>query len=561
MKQIITKTIKQTKSFNMIQSNDYKCSNNITNSQTAKINDKNQLSNVEPQLLNDITLLYPFIDKTDLHAMRENFNLYVDRYNKKIEEGEIKGKQTVKPSSELVFVSLVGFFASQLKARNLKNLQANRSTAVLLGYLPEIDVRSDHFAKHTIEVQGERIERLKFSSRTIRSHISRLHECGAITKRFRGRYLPVKVTINPEILQISDSNPATGEKTQTLGLRGTLRKKFPNIIDTNISNIKKNKRKEISIQNLSFMEFPQKSENEKIANAQIPAVGFTRSPGANKENQTVEKENKAGGQKFDFIDGKLVDISSKNEQTKASTRELEEISAKLLARSNKDYYELAQELTANKFDYNPINLHELERELLYGNLTITELKRILIIDFARTSSKMWKNSNVYPGVWVNALREIEKYFQLAPGNYKIQKQKLVKKIIELRYRINYAIRWFASHKRAKLNPLFPSDYFNISRKTAKEIGFRYTVKRWQQHLEGKAETKAKKLIKAKDSRKKVNTNKYTQMWKRAVKRYENNEYKSLDRLFEYVKQNLPITYQKEYEYYVLALENNNKYLS
>lgn len=558
----------------MLQSNNIKSSNNITNSQVANKSDKSQVSPVALPVANDAILQYPFIDSTDLHSMRLNYNLYVDQYNKKIESGEIKDRETVKPSSELVFVVLVGFFASQLKTRNASKLNLRQSTATTINYLDDIDVRSDHFADHTIEVKGEKIPRLGWTSRTIRNHITRLHEAGVITKRFRGTKLAVKISFNPEVLQISDADPTTGQKTQTLGLQGGLWKVFPNSIDSPSIYLNNNKRKEISIQNLSIKEFSQKSENEIIASAkataQTPAVGFTGTPGAitRNSNQQTEK-NQGGGQKFDFIDNKLVELDQNEIQEQQPVKKYQPISAKLLASDDNDYYQLAQLLSAGKFNnYTPINLEYLKRELDYGNLTIAEFKRVLLVDFAKMSSKIWKTKNVYPGVWVKALRELEKYFTLSSGNYKVQKQQLVRMIEELRYRINYAIRWFADEKRKDLNPLFPHFYFDISRTSPKEIGFRYTKKRWKQHAKyehtykleaGEKNTRRKKMVTDKNQER---------VWLNAVNRYKKSAkgYETIDGLIEFInlrmaEGRLSRSYTQVLKEYVFATENANKFMA
>ncbi len=541
----------------MLQSNTNKSNNNITVSQTAKKHSENYVDN-------DAILQYPFIDKEDLLAMRELYRLYVSRYNTKVVSAEIEGK-TIKDNSELIFVALVGFFASQLKSRNAEKLNLRRSTATTINHLDDIEIRADHFAKHTIEVQGEVIERFSFSERTIRRHLTRLHEAGVITKRFRGTKLPVKISINPQILQISDADPNTGQKTQTLALQGRLWTNCPNSIDYTSIYLKNNKRKEISIQNLSIKEFSQKGENEKIANAQTPAVGFTRTPGVRSEKSQTGARKISQSAEFYNVDGIFAKLESEKEAPKEhpKPKALQPISAKLISRNDKDNYQLAQLLSSNKFtSYIPINLYELERELMYGNLTIAEFKRVLLVDFAKTASKLWRSSTVYPGSWVKALHELEKYFNTATGNYKLQKEQLVRIIVELRYRINYAIRWFSNEKRKnKINPLFPNEYFDVTRKSAKEVGFRYTQKRWKQHREYLSQKHKSQDVKKQQRKKNVDNSKYAQMWKRAIKRYEKGEYTSLDRLYEYVKQSLPVTYRKEYEYYVLALSNTNKYLS
>ena len=144
-------------------------------------------------------------------------------------------------------------------------------------------------------------------------------------------------------------------------------------------------------------------------------------------------------------------------------------------------------------------------------------------DFIFTSAKLWKDRNVYVGEWINTIKYLETIFMrggLHGFQYKTSQVNLIE---QLRWRLKWAERFCKRNPDFKL--LYPSMYFDVSRKASFEGGFRYTLKHYKRHVTS-TENYAKK--------KRLYSGELTYKIRFKVLEYLNNKI-SFERLTDYVR--------------------------
>lgn len=154
--------------------------------------------------------------------------------------------------------------------------------------------------------------------------------------------------------------------------------------------------------------------------------------------------------------------------------------------------DLCEQLAKGVFNsYKVIDIRILQAEANAGILTPEEFFEVVIQDLLKQSAKLYIGKNVYAGTWQNAYNQLkENYFRTFTGVV-FQKYIIAEMLQEYRWRLGYAHRYCLSHP--EFNLLFPSDYFDRTRKTRHEGGFEYTKKAWNKHLKDTEKTKNRKL--------------------------------------------------------------------
>ena len=217
--------------------------------------------------------------------------------------------------------------------------------------------------------------------------------------------------------------------------------------------------------------------------------------------------------------------------------------------------ELAERLAQGLFNnYVPIDVRLLYKEAYNGTLTTTEFHQLVVQDFFCTTAKLYRDTTPYTGSWKNA---INCWMQNKFLNYKgivFNKTNIVDDVSQLRWRIDHARRWFS---RTGINPLYPSNYFDITRKTSKEIGFEFTRKAWDLHVkyeEGRAIKKRKLERNAEERLKKIN---HAKKFESEIKRFLRNKI-TLPQLYDYVSRNLPAEFYKKLPETINRMMSNTK---
>lgn len=535
----------------MLQSNDNKSSKNITNRQTVTKSDKWPVRT-------DQILQYPFIDGADYAAMMAHYDKFTAKhnvqakvYNQLLKTGEIeKGikRPIIRSQHRRTFEGLVDIFSADLKKKadiHHKTKSINNPFG-LVSHLDVIQVNLTGFANRTYKKNGERVRAQEITPNSVTSHFERFAKIGLIEHTPGNKWQNAKVSIFPKFLQISDRDRETRQKTQTLGFEGCQTQKFG--VFTLYTSINKNK-KEVK----AFKDFLPKSKKEIIASAQTPAVGFTRTPRASedfKEKSTPKNQTK-GAENFN-VAGIFANLDKKKaeKQVEKPAKHFP-LSAMLIAMIGvNNYIDFDNELfNGVHFGYRPITAGDLNRELQYGSLSRTELKKILIRDFAMYASQLWKGKTVKNGTWTNAMYQISKYFE---GD--MNKQQLVNKAIELRKQLDIVI---VSFNNGTFKPFwYPSLYFDQNQVKG---GFKQARKLLvkKQKAVAKREERAKKLTPNK------NLFKYPEnVFLRTIAKYEKNDknYQTTDKLREkiygYVHgSKLPVAYKTKIEAYINKIES------
>jgi len=475
----------------------------------SKLNEARKLENIEIEKHN---LKVP--TKQDDDVKQTFANLFAKKYNsllpvaynEKVDEifedkGVILKKKKlhiIKYQSELVFQQFLYEYSQQL-AQNTKvfkdmGIIENRPVKML-----EIN------SLKIVMLQRNGIASIDVCKETIKNHRRNLVEAGILFDyTFCGHKRGVKAHINREILTVFDSH--TGNLTTSENQHFTPRtaKSFGNNKEVTVTELNKSKIKE-NVHNISLIK-------------------GTASPDFNLNNN---------------IDSNTI---AQVEKSKLGAREKFVKISENLENSIENEYELCNKLAAGEYNfYKPLDIRLLYIESVSGTMSRERFKELIIQEFFKEAARLYRNSTPYFGSWKKAYDNWFNKKFLVNGNL-YNKQLMVEKLQEYRWRLNHAHKWFTSKNVA---PLYPNQYFDFSRNTAKEIGFEYTKKAYlsnKKSLENRI-TEEKQVIKAaKERKERIN---YAKKFDLAFNRFKNNRI-SLNEMFDYVKNNLPANYQMKF---------------
>lgn len=369
--------------------------------------------------------------------------------------------QTVKFPAEQVFAAILWHYNQQLYKRQYQRIQLD---VYVPGKLPYIELHSGWITR----AKEDGVVRLKICNRTFRRYRERLEEAGILQDYiFEGSSRPVKMRINPQILTITDnySSKKAAIKNQCVTSGG--RTELPH---NNVSN------------RTDLNKFQIKANVEKHSEERSSATGLTSlnsSSIRNTRKQGEEKKVAAAGEKLSL--------------------------SQFLRQRIEDKEDFAQDLAAHRFDnYTPLRIEILQKEAYAGTLDRDEFKELVLQDFFKTAAKLWKDKQPYIGSWMKAYNHWMAQKWITPGGLSSNKHNILTRIPELRYRLQSVNRFLKNYE--EFNLLFPGDYFDTTRTTAKEGGFEYTRKAWKKHevyLQSKKSTENKTGIKAKNRKRRL----------------------------------------------------------
>lgn len=199
--------------------------------------------------------------------------------------------------------------------------------------------------------------------------------------------------------------------------------------------------------------------------------------------------------------------------------------------------ELAVNLANHEYNnYKPIDIRYLHKEAYSGTMLKEEFRELVIQDFFKTMSKIYKNSTPFAGSWKKAINfyMLNKWISFTGDAF--NKAAIVDDIQQMRWRAEWARKWFV--KNHKVTPLFPADYFDMTRKTSKEVGFEYTKAKYNEHLQGKAKYEALKKKREANAIRRKETINHAKKCENEVNRFFKNKI-TMSQLFDYVENNLP----------------------
>lgn len=354
---------------------------------------------------------------------------------------ELRKIQTVKYATELFFMQMLHAYQMQLSKRASIHSKFN---IAFESPIPSVEINSHEIA--SFERNG--VKSIDATKRTIRNHRNRLQQAGVLLEyEFQGHKKGVKLQINESILHVFDLKTQKIVCIENQSLNSQKGKKFPDNNEDTRTKKDKNKIKE-NVENNS-LDLGTPSAGLSIVfykNTRCNVKDLTK--GARAENVKVSEKEKT-------LSDKLTDLIQHPQ-------------------------ELAENLALGLYnDFTPIDIRVLVKEAYHGTMTKDEFKELIIQDFIKSSAKIWRGKNVYTGVWKKTINTMMLDWFKALGTTTFNKHIVVEMLQEYRWRINHARKWFVSHD---FNPLFPADYFDLTRTERKEVGFAYTKKAWSKHL-------------------------------------------------------------------------------
>ena len=434
---------------------------------------------------------------------------------------EKKKIQTVKYATEVVFQNLLHLYNSQLMKRNEKFIKGG-----ITSKRPIEEFKINSFL--VTQLKRNEVSSIAICSKTVRNHRKRLEEAGVFVEyHFAGRNRPIEVHINPEILVILDVFTSKLKRSENKELKLTFWNVLPDNNESTRTFINEYKKKE-NVENISQ---DIRSSSEALTPSHLFFTGTHTSKeaictkGARGDSQTKEKT-----------------LSDNLQELILHPQELAENLA------NGDYH-----------DYKPIDIRYLYKEAFSGTLTSEEFRELAIQDFFKSISKIYKSSTPFAGSYKKAINLYyqNKWISFTGNSFK--KSVLVDEITQMRWRTQWARKWFTKNE---FPPLFPYDYFDMTRKTAKEVGFEYTKAKWNEHLTALAKYDALKKKQQNNATKRKEVINHSKKCENALNRFFKNKL-NYSQLFDYVEQNLPPQYLEKLPDLILkkSLKANEKIIA
>ena len=358
------------------------------------------------------------------------------------------------------------------------------------------------------ELKRNDINSLDLCKKTVRNHRQRLEECGVFVEyAFKGQNRAVEVHINPEILAVYDIKTMKLTTAENQHVTPQSGKVLPDNNENTGTNIKEYQRKDNGQADCSLI---------RSSLALTPSDFFYKNTSSKEQNSTEAAAPK-------------------------SVKVAETLSEKLQELIVHPH-QLAVSLANHEFDaYKPIDIRYLFKEAYSGTLTNDEFRELAIQDHFKTVAKIWRNATPFVGSWKIALTLYNQNKWIAFTGNSFNKSALVDEIQQMRWRVEWARKWFINN--SNVNPLFPNDYFDMTRKTSKEIGFEYTKGKWNEHLKNIAKYETLKKRQESNAKRRLETINHAKKCENEIKRFYKDRI-NLSQLYDYVQKNLPPDYLK-----------------
>ncbi|MFH7013111.1 hypothetical protein ACHRV5_14685 [Flavobacterium sp. FlaQc-52] len=478
----------------------YNFKTNAENEITEKHNN-NVRAFLKENQLNDVQKEFAKLFNQKSSSLRPRvYNEAADEFMKEYGLIILKKKvQTVKYATELVFQNLLHLYNSQLMKRNEQYMKL-RVTAIR----PIEEFKINSFLVTALQRNG--VNSLDLCRKTVRNHRQRLEECGVfVDYHFSGQNRPVEVHVNSEILAVLDLKTSKIISIENQLVTPVNGKVLPDNNENTRTELNESEMNE-NVKNISQFdkEFPSVTPSNLF---------FTRTPPSKLQNSTEV----AGAD---------------------SVKVLETLSEKL---QNLIIHpqELAVKLANHEYNnYKPIDVRYFFKEAYSGTMLKEDFRELVIQDFFKVISKIYKNATPFVGSWKKAISLYMQNKWIAFTGESFNKAAIVEDVQKMRWRIEWARKWYIKNN---FSPLFPADYFDMTRKTAKEVGFEYTKLKWEEHLLNKSKYEAlKKKQEANSVRRKATIN-HSRKCENEVNRFFKNKI-TLPQLFDFVEKNLPVEY-------------------
>ena len=434
-----------------------------------------------------------------------NWNNAADDYNQKngllIHKWKIP---TVKPATELVFTTFLYMYSKQVQKRTEQYMRFSGHHSRPLQEF-ELNLRKVSL------LMRNGVQSLPMCERTVFNHRQRLEEAGVLLGyHFRGSDKAIHINFNPEIIAIFDAKTAKMILAENQLFKLPKRKEFLNenvCTRTVINDLEINENAKGNFQDKEFASLTPKpsvfykNTTSKDKNSSLPPA-----PEGVKVSETLPQLASPKGRFAQTVSAgtvvaNLVPRSAAVENDDTCSTKNKTLSDHLLL-TVIDPQILAENLADRHYDnYTPIRTSDLEKEAYSGTLTNEQFRELRIQDFFKSAAKLHKNTSANVGSWKNAINEYyDKYGKSFTGKA-FQKASNIQDIEELRWRIEWVRKYQAKHP--DWNILFPSLYYDLTRKTAFSGGFEKTKDNWNTQKESlrKKDIRKQKQLAAAEKRK------------------------------------------------------------
>lgn len=454
-----------------------------------------------------------FMNRNSQKAAKE-YNELVVEFNQ--DRGMVLEKKkfiTVKYATEIVFQQMLYLYSLQL-ARYTAEYRK-------LSIVTESPVRAFEINSHHVTNLKRNGEfSINVCNATIRNHRKRLEEAGVfVDYQFRGHKKGLKMNISSHILTVFDLKTQLMTATDNQAFISKKRKEFKDnneVTRTFKTNIKKRENGQA--------EFLDKG----TPSADFSFVFYKNIP-------VQDEKSKLGGAR---------------ENVKVSKNLREKLESSIMHPQD-----FALRLAAGEFyNYNRLDKRFLYKEATSGTMSRVDFKELIVQEFFKNAARLYRTTTPFAGSWKKAINSyMDKMFVVNNGGGQTwlnSKEMMVDKLQELLWRLNSAHKWFL---KSGVKPLYPSDYFDFTRKDKKEIGFEYTKKLYQNHLkyiEDKPKLAKSVAKKAEIRAKTVN---HSKKFEQKMQSFMKNRIE-LPELIEYVDSNLPPNYLQKLSDYLLKIQ-------
>jgi uncharacterized protein YqgQ len=453
-------------------------------------------------------------------------NLKPRAYNKAVNEFckdyglivEKKKIQSVKYTTEIVFQNLLHLYNSQLMKRNEKFIKAGITAS-----RPIQEFKINSFL--VTQLKRKEISSIAICTKTVRNHRQRLEEAGVFVEyHFSGRNRPVEVHINPEILVVLEIKTSKLKRAENQSFRIT----YWNLLPDNNENTRTSLNEYQKNENVENISHFQRSSGEALT----PSILFFTGTPNSKQEISTKGAGEKNSKKQNTLSDKLQNL----------ILHPQELAVNL---ANGDY-----------LNYKPIDIRYLFKEAFSGTLTNEEFRELAIQDFFKSISKIYRFSTPFAGSWKKAINLYYQNKWIAFTGNSFNKSVLVDELQQMRWRTEWARKWFIKNQ---FPPLFPYDYFDMTRKTSKEVGFEYTKAKWNEHLLSLIKYEALKKKQQNNAVRRLDTINHAKKCETVLNRFFKNKI-TYTQLYDYVQDNLPKEYLEKLPDLILkkSLKDNEK---
>jgi len=473
-------------------------------------------NSLEPEAVMETEEFKNLVGKCSIFEYNQAVKIFNQKKGKLLVE-QVEHK-AVKKSLEHTFSAILFKYAMQIDEKNniLINVGATTTRSIQ-------KVKVNHYELANTVIDGVNI--LPYSKRTIHNHVNRLTDAGILFGyEFHGNNKPVSYFVNNQILTLFCQ-----ETRKTLNAQNQL---------FNFSFVKNLHHNEIdTLPFLNKYKINDVVNNQHQHKGDLPAnqsLKFSNENNFYKNTKTVKNFKEQLNNHFKKNAPKASENAPKAHQAQKFSNLSDFLRSKIIDTTN-----FCEELSAGSFNnYRFGNRKHLENEIIYGNMDRHELRELLIQTVLKISAPIWTNhKNVTVATWRAAYNVFNDTQFLNPNGTIPGKNVLMYKFDNLVWRLKYAKAYFKKHTEFKA--LYPSQYFDPTRKTAKSGGFAYTIEALKSRENYKQEKQKRQELRNRKSAKRNRNYNAIELIEKKINALKNGKI-SIVELHDYVKNNASI---------------------